>query len=114
MKNNQNEVKTELNKVSEKPDPVSQPTNIKTINPKQYLLSERGTLNRDLFNGDFNHKIIVKRANIRNGPGKSYGIVSVLNYGTSIALLNESQGIWTKIKLPDGREGWVAKKLITK
>jgi len=114
IQNDQNEIKTELNRGEEKPKSNSPSKNVKPASPDVYFLSEKGTLNPAVTSADFNHKIVVKRANVRIGPGKSYGIVSVLKNGTSVAMLDENQGIWTKIMMLDGSEGWVAKKLITK
>jgi hypothetical protein len=102
------------NKGTKSRQPVSQSMNVKPSELEEYILSESGTSNPSVFKADFNHTVVVKRANVRNGPGKNYGIVSVLSNGTSVALLDENMGIWTKIKLLDGREGWVAKRLITK
>ena len=79
--------------------------------PEEYISSEKGTLSGAK---EFNHTIRVKRANMRSGPGKNYGVVTVVTYGTSVAMLDEQSGIWTKIALPDGKEGWVAKKLLSK
>ena len=82
--------------------------------PGEYIISEGGTP-ADLNSGsEFNYLVRVKRANMRNGPGRNYGVVSVVTYGTRVALLNEQSGIWTKIRLADGNEGWVAKKLLSK
>lgn len=82
--------------------------------PKEYLLNEIGTASVTNINNDFNHKIIVKRANVRKGPGRNYGVVSVATFGTRVAMLDENSGIWTKIRMQDGKEGWVAKKLLSK
>jgi len=79
-----------------------------------YILSDSnsaGPINNNL---EFNTQILVKRANIRKGPGKSNGVVAVVTYGTRVAMLDEQSGIWTKIRLQDGKEGWVAKKLLSK
>lgn len=102
------------NKGTESLKSVSQSMNVKPSESEEYILSESGTSNPSVFKADFNHTVVVKRANIRNGPGKNYSIVSVLSNGSRVALLDENLGIWTKIKLRDGREGWVAKRLISK
>jgi len=102
------------NKGTESLKSVSQSMNVKPSESEEYMLSESGTSNPKLIEGDFNHTVVVKRANIRHGPGKNYSIVSVLSNGSRVALLDENLGIWTKIKLRDGREGWVAKRLISK
>ncbi len=102
------------NKGTESLKSVSKSMNVKPSESEEYILSERGTSSPSVFKADFNHTVVVKRANVRNGPGKNYSIVSVLSNGSSVALLDENLGIWTKIKLRDGREGWVAKRLISK
>jgi len=81
---------------------------------KEYLLSEAGTSNIQNNDEDYNYKVIVKRANVRKGPGRNYGVVSVATFGTRVAMLDENSGIWTKIRMQDGKEGWVAKKLLSK
>ena len=109
-------------------DPLQNPDNIEkgelkpgtlpleenTAKSDEYLISESGTVVAENPEGDFNHTIRVKRANVRSGPGRNYGVVSVLTYGNSVAMLDEQSGIWTKIRLADGKEGWVAKKLLSK
>ena len=102
------------NKGTESLKSVSQSMNVKPSESEEYMLSENGTSNPKVIEADFNHTVVVKRANVRNGPGKNYIIVSVLSNGSRVALLDENLGIWTKIKLRDGREGWVAKRLISK
>ncbi len=86
----------------------------KTAESDEYLISESGTAVATNTGPDFNHTIRVKRANVRSGPGRNYGVVSVLTFGKSVAMLDEQSGIWTKIRLADGKEGWVAKKLLSK
>ena len=93
---------------------VSLPVENDPAESKEYLLSEAGTSNIQNVDEDFNHKVLVKRANVRKGPGRNYGVVSVVTYGTQVAMLDENSGIWTKIRMQDGKEGWVAKKLLSK
>lgn len=92
----------------------SLPVGNEPAEPKEYLLNETGTASVTNINNDFNHEVIVKRANVRKGPGRNYGVVSVATFGTMVAMLDENSGIWTKIRMQDGKEGWVAKKLLSK
>jgi curli biogenesis system outer membrane secretion channel CsgG len=51
------------------------------------------------------------RANIREGPGTGYRIIATLNRGTQLQKI-EASGGWVKVKLDDGRIGWISGKLI--
>jgi len=62
----------------------------------------------------YDYTVIVKRANIRKGPGKNFVIVSTLSFGQQLNALNESKGAWVKIKTEDGDIGWIGKRLILK
>lgn len=50
---------------------------------------------------------------VRSGPARKYPEISRVNPGESFLLLQE-QGDWLKIKLPDGREGWVSSEFVRK
>ncbi|MGI9533789.1 MAG: SH3 domain-containing protein [Thermodesulfobacteriota bacterium] len=63
---------------------------------------------------EYDYSVIVKKANIRKGPGKSYGIVNTLIFGKQVQILNDDKGIWVKIKSEDGDVGWIGKRLILK
>ncbi|MGQ9625654.1 MAG: SH3 domain-containing protein [Anaerolineae bacterium] len=46
--------------------------------------------------------------NFRSGPGTNYPVLGQLARGTSLELLARSEaGDWLKVRLGDGREGWV-------
>ena len=52
--------------------------------------------------------------NVRSGPGVSYGITAVLDYGVNIQLLGRNNNsTWVKVKLANGHEGWVNASLLT-
>lgn len=51
--------------------------------------------------------IAVDVANVRSGPSIDSSVMTQLKYGTQVPLLGQ-QADWYKVKLPDGREGWVA------
>lgn len=50
--------------------------------------------------------------NIRNGPGTQYDIITQLTRGYILEMLDAS-GEWYKVRLKDGRIGWVAGWLVT-
>ncbi|AZB44403.1 N-acetylmuramoyl-L-alanine amidase [Bacillus sp. FJAT-42376] len=51
-------------------------------------------------------------SNIRSGPGTSSPVILTLKTGTKLQTF-EKQKDWTKVKIPDGRTGWVSNKLIS-
>ncbi len=52
--------------------------------------------------------------NMRSGPGVSYPILSVLTTGTTVDLLGRNAATtWVKIRLADGRIGWVNLSYLT-
>ncbi len=51
-------------------------------------------------------------ANVREGPGINYPVVFIVESGQEFIDLNEKKGILLKIKMNDGREGWISSKLI--
>lgn len=50
-------------------------------------------------------------ANVRSGPGTQYEPIASARQGEQVVLLAES-GAWYQVRLPDGREGYIAKSLI--
>jgi curli biogenesis system outer membrane secretion channel CsgG len=48
------------------------------------------------------------KVSLREGPGTEYKILGEISKGTVLAILDE-KGPWIKVKLEDGREGWVGK-----
>ncbi len=51
--------------------------------------------------------IAVDVANVRSGPDLAASVVSQLRYGTEVPILGQEKD-WYRVKLPDGREGYVA------
>jgi len=45
--------------------------------------------------------------NVRSGPGTSYGSVTTVSNGAKFNV-TEVSGQWLKIRLPDGKQGWIA------
>ncbi|HBX23516.1 MAG TPA: N-acetylmuramoyl-L-alanine amidase [Desulfotomaculum sp.] len=45
--------------------------------------------------------------NVRSGPGTSYGSVTSVSKGSKYTV-TEASGQWLKIKLSDGKQGWIA------
>jgi len=50
---------------------------------------------------------------LRSGQGTKYRILAVIQDGTKVELLTED-GPWARIRLQDGKEGWVLKRYLTK
>lgn len=51
--------------------------------------------------------VAVDVANVRSGPSVDSSIIAQLEYGAQVPILGQ-QADWYKVKLPDGREGWMA------
>ena len=49
--------------------------------------------------------------NFRKGPGSGYGVIKKIAYGTTGTIL-QKKGSWYKIRLKNGKEGWVTKKYV--
>ncbi|MGQ9777899.1 MAG: CsgG/HfaB family protein [Thermodesulfobacteriota bacterium] len=56
---------------------------------------------------------VIVAANIRSGPGTSYGIVGSVKKGEILSVLGE-EGDWYNVELPDGKTGWIHKKLTSR
>jgi WD40 repeat protein len=51
---------------------------------------------------------IISNARVRSGAGQGFAQVASIPAGTYVIILEANTGIgWTKIRLPDGTEGWV-------
>jgi curli biogenesis system outer membrane secretion channel CsgG len=48
------------------------------------------------------------KVSLREGPGTEFKILAEITKGTGLALIEE-RGPWLKVRLEDGREGWVGK-----
>ena len=54
-------------------------------------------------------RITVASANLRSGPGLAYSNIGVVLFNDAFEVLAEDEpGLWYKIQLTDGTEGWVA------
>ena len=49
-------------------------------------------------------------ANLREGPGTKAKILRVLRKGTTVTVLEEKDQ-WFRVRLDDGREGWIAESV---
>jgi uncharacterized caspase-like protein len=57
-------------------------------------------------------EVAASRGDIRSGPSAAYEIMSEVRQGEKYAAL-EKRGEWYRIRLVDGREGWIHEKLVT-
>lgn|GEM_PF-703986 len=55
--------------------------------------------------------VTVYMANVRTGPSTSYNIMSVVRQADNLTVIGKS-GTWYKVRLADGREGFIAGSLI--
>lgn len=62
-----------------------------------------------------NDTVVIKEnvVNVRQGPGLTFSIVSRVNAGQTFTAI-DAQGTWIKIRLSDGRVGWIADWLVFK
>lgn len=56
------------------------------------------------------HVVKAQRANLRRSPTTGSAIVAKLQYGEVLRTL-ERRGSWLKVRLANGRTGWIAKSL---
>jgi SH3 domain protein len=54
----------------------------------------------------------VLRVTVREGSGSDYKIIDVIESGQEVQVIS-SFDQWAKVRLPDGREGWVVAKYLT-
>lgn len=55
----------------------------------------------------------VAAANIRSGPSKNFPVIMVVRKGQSLKVVGiSSDGGWAKVELPDGRIGYISRKLL--
>jgi uncharacterized protein YraI len=55
--------------------------------------------------------VTAMKANIRSGPGTGYKIIDETKRGENLESIKRREG-WIKVRLKEGREGWVAEKLV--
>jgi uncharacterized protein YgiM (DUF1202 family) len=83
-----------------KEEPVSQPAPEKaeaapaTVTPPPQMVS-----------------VVASVVNIRSGPGMKNKVVTKVKKGDELELLGET-GSWLNVKLSNGMEGWIYKKLV--
>ncbi len=51
-------------------------------------------------------------ANVRRGKGTDFRISSIVRVGTAVEVL-EKDGGWTKVRLPNGKQGWMLSRYLT-
>lgn len=52
-----------------------------------------------------------EKANLRSGPGTSYGVTRTLNRGERLQAIGK-QGEWIQVQLPNGQIGWIHSSLV--
>jgi len=55
--------------------------------------------------------VIASLVNIRSGPGMKNGIITTVRKGDELELLGQT-GSWCNVRLSNGVEGWIYKKLV--
>lgn len=82
-----------------------------------YLLGtnapQESTQNVDIISKDAMPKVIVKSANIRAFPSPDAPVIMTLKLGQNVQVL-QSEDEWSKILLDNGREGYIASRLLSK
>ena len=56
--------------------------------------------------------VTVLLLNVREGPGSDYTILTALDVGERLPVVEQSEG-WVRFTLPDGRSGWSAAEYVT-
>jgi len=82
--------------------------------PKREVPPKSASQQKDLFIDEKSIKklrVTVRVANIRNGPGTKFKIIANVREGMFLEQLDES-GSWFKVRLPDGKIGWIYTKLV--
>ncbi len=49
--------------------------------------------------------------NVRQGPGTTYAVIAQVNKGTMVGVF-ETQSGWVRVRLQDGREGWISAQFV--
>ena len=55
--------------------------------------------------------VTASRANVRQGPGLTHGVIATLPHGATFPVL-KTQGGWRQIQLDDGRQAWIADSVV--
>jgi uncharacterized protein YgiM (DUF1202 family) len=93
---------TPTSEATDTPEPTATATSTPTETPTQTPEPEVFAL------------IVASQAvNIREGPGRDFAPIGVVQPDTRVQVLDESEdGEWTQIRLDDGTEGWVSSALL--
>ncbi|MDD7345880.1 SH3 domain-containing protein [Helicobacter sp.] len=82
-----------------------------------YLLStnppQENTQNTNVISKNTMPEVIVKSANIRALPSPNAPVITTLKLGQNVQVLQDD-GEWSKILLGNGREGYIASRLLSK
>ncbi len=55
--------------------------------------------------------VAVRLANLREGPGSSFKVVSSIPYGTVLVQIDEKKD-WFQVRTPSGNDGWIHRTLL--
>jgi hypothetical protein len=51
--------------------------------------------------------------NVRSGPSTSFGVITALPYGEAVEFVAEDEAGWARIRLDEGREGFMARSFLS-
>ncbi|RDC71585.1 hypothetical protein DLJ49_14310 [Rhodovulum sp. 12E13] len=51
--------------------------------------------------------------NVRSGPSTSFGVITALPYGEAVEFVAEEESGWARIRLDEGREGFMARSFLS-
>jgi len=71
-----------------------------------------GWIREDLLRNTPGQMVTNDRVNIRYGPGTEYRVLTEVEKNTPVTVIGE-QDKWYRIKLPDGKIGWIRKDLVS-
>jgi len=67
----------------------------------------------DIVNGSFAIVRAIMNVNVRVGPGLDYGVIIAISPDTEVQVMRRSYDQdWIRVKLSDGREGWIFGQLL--
>ncbi len=73
---------------------------------------KEGWIREDLLRETLNQMVTNDKVNIRYGPGTVYRVLTQVEKNTPVTVIGE-QDNWYRVKLPDGRIGWIRKDLVS-
>jgi len=82
--------------------------------PKREVPPKSAPQQKDSFKDEKSIKtlqVAVRMANIRNGPGTKFRIITHVREGMLLEQLDKTGG-WFKVRLPNGKIGWIYTKLV--